>query len=461
MNKKRLWILLLTLLIVCAFSIERDEAYLENKEMLKKTLSFTLGYEEVKTIIQKYYPDLKTDAAILAFIADKKIQKYEIDGETLYFEDMEPNLFYRDLDLIQRSKDWGERYRSVTSTSLYPYYHEGMAGTNFKSAYSPYFNPREYIVEYSIQVEKEKLPREGHIKLWIPLPLQTACQEGFKLIKLEPSEAVVAYPKTTGDIAYVLLDLDMAEEDGLNVSLVYSFTHYQQGFDVDPDTVAPYNRDSELYQTYTQSSGNIVYNEALKVLAHEIVGAETNPYLMAKKLYDYIINNISYSLMAHVYLEAEDIPESLNVLENGYGDCGAQAMFFSALCRSLGIPARTTGGFQLFNRNLGSHFWAEFYLPNYGWLPVDTSVGRVGIYAYWLSEKEREAFTGFFFGNQDPLRIVVQKDVDRDPDILPEDMQILSMVLQSPYIDVDYGNANFEITIEILESIETTVYFVQ
>jgi hypothetical protein len=75
MNKKRLWILLLTLLIVCAFSIERDEAYLENKEMLKKTLSFTLGYEEVKTIIQKYYPDLKTDAAILAFIADKKIQK--------------------------------------------------------------------------------------------------------------------------------------------------------------------------------------------------------------------------------------------------------------------------------------------------------------------------------------------------------------------------------------------------
>ena len=57
--------------------------------------------------------------------------------------------------------------------------------------------------------------------------------------------------------------------------------------------------------------------------------------------------------------------------------------------------------------------------------------------------------------------MVVQKDVDRDPDILPEDMQILSMVLQSPYIDVDYGNANFEITIEILESIETTVYFVQ
>ena len=215
-----------------------------------------------------------------------------------------------------------------------------------------------------------------------------------------------------------------------------------------------------LYKTYTKSSGNIVYNEALKNFAREITGTETNPYLMAKKLYNYIVNNISYSLMAHVYLEAEDIPESLYVFEHGYGDCGAQAMFFSALCRSLGIPARTTGGFQLFNHNLGGHFWAEFYLPNYGWLPVDTSVGRVGIYAYWLSEKEREAFKDFFFGNQDPLRMVVQKDVDMNPDIVPEDVQILSMVLQSPYVDVDYGNENFEITVEILGNIETKVHYI-
>jgi hypothetical protein len=461
MKKKGLLVLFLMLLIGLSFSVERECDYPENKEMLKKGFSFNLNFEQVKAIIQKHYPNVKTDAEVLQFIEDKKIQKYETEGEMLYFDDMETNLFYRDLELIQRSEDWGQRYRSVTNTSLYPYYHEGMNGTDFKSVNSPYFNQREYLVDYSIQVDKEKLPAEGHIRLWVPLPLQTACQRGFKLIKAEPSAAVIGYPKTSGDVAYIHFDLDMKNEEDLNVSISYTFTHYQQGFEVDLEEVGTYDLDSDLYKQYTKSTKNIFYNEAMKNLAQKIVGNETNPYLMAKKLYYYIVNNISYSLMAHVYLEAEGIPESLNVFENGYGDCGSQAMFFSALCRSLGIPARTTGGFQLFSHNLGSHFWAEFYLPNYGWVPVDTSVGRVGKYAYWLSEKESEDFTAFFFGNQDPLRMVVQKDVNVTPDIIPKDVQILSLVLQNPYIDVDYGNENFEITTEILEHIDTKTYYIQ
>jgi hypothetical protein len=57
--------------------------------------------------------------------------------------------------------------------------------------------------------------------------------------------------------------------------------------------------------------------------------------------------------------------------------------------------------------------------------------------------------------------MVVQKDVNVTPDIIPKDVQILSLVLQNPYIDVDYGNENFEITTEILEHIDTKTYYIQ
>jgi len=50
------------------------------------------------------------------------------------------------------------------------------------------------------------------------------------------------------------------------------------------------------------------------------------------------------------------MPESEYVHTYKRGDCGAQSMYLSALCRSVGIPARTTGGFQIFSGTPAGHF---------------------------------------------------------------------------------------------------------
>ena len=42
-------------------------------------------------------------------------------------------------------------------------------------------------------------------------------------------------------------------------------------------------------------------------------------------------------------------------------------MYFAALCRSIGIPARAVGGYQMIQGFAGTHFWAEYYLEGYGW----------------------------------------------------------------------------------------------
>jgi hypothetical protein len=54
------------------------------------------------------------------------------------------------------------------------------------------------------------------------------------------------------------------------------------------------------------------------------------------------------------------------------GDCGAIAHFFTGLCRLGGIPTRFIAGCWAGAMN-GVHCWAEFYLPDVGWVPIDHS----------------------------------------------------------------------------------------
>ena len=103
----------------------------------------------------------------------------------------------------------------------------------------------------------------------------------------------------------------------------------------------------------------------------------------------------------------------------------------------MGIPARATGGWQLFTGHFGDHFWAEFYLPGYGWIPVDPTAAEMADYLPSLSGEEVEAFHDTFFGNMDNLRCVVQHDVD-EPFMPPaSEPTFYKMAFQAPVFNCD------------------------
>jgi len=454
---KRYWVLTAILLIssfIYATGLHFSEASLFQKNELKTGFDFSIPYEEAKKIIQTYYPHLSTDQEVVDFVETRKIQRLETEDGLRFFSDFEQNLFYRDPELQARHPEWTEKTRPLVSAFLEEYNSVTQLTDTFKPRITPYFKPRTIYVDYSISVPKDELPDAGFLKLWVPLPLLSSYQNNISFMDIQPQEAVQGYPIVDGDIAYLYLRFDMETvSDPLDIRVAYTYTRYQQHFDIDENRLATYDTDSPLYQTYTKSAGNITFDGRFRELALRIVGNETNPYRQARLIYDYVVDHIYYSFMAHVYYEAEGIPESVVVLENGYGDCGSQSIFFTALCRSIGIPARTTGGFQLFSDHLGTHFWAEFYLPEYGWIPVDTSAGQIANYTSGITEEERSAFKAYFFGNLDPLRLTVQNDVDISPAVPPEDVQYLEMVLQLPYIDCQYGNETFDVTYSLLSRV--------
>jgi hypothetical protein len=64
-------------------------------------------------------------------------------------------------------------------------------------------------------------------------------------------------------------------------------------------------------------------------------------------------------------------PSAVQALKSGTGDCGYFSALFTAACRQAGIPARPITGFSLGSNQW--HVWAEFFVPSYGWIPVDPS----------------------------------------------------------------------------------------
>jgi transglutaminase-like putative cysteine protease len=120
-------------------------------------------------------------------------------------------------------------------------------------------------------------------------------------------------------------------------------------------------------------------------------------------------------------------------------------MYFAALCRSLGIPARAIGGYQPLPGVEGTHFWAEFYVPEYGWVPVDVIIAEASEWSFNATDKERQEFMTYYFGNLDPYRYVIQSDVDIPlvPD--PGDAVLFTTVHQKPAAVCDTCTEDIEL----------------
>jgi transglutaminase-like putative cysteine protease len=80
------------------------------------------------------------------------------------------------------------------------------------------------------------------------------------------------------------------------------------------------------------------------------------------------------------------------------GEAGDFAALFVALCRARGIPARPVVGAYTQSGLNSQTIWAEFYLEQVGWIPVDAEAG--------LNNVEKR---NYYFGNVDNGRIILNK----------------------------------------------------
>ncbi|BAU13847.1 transglutaminase domain-containing protein [Leptolyngbya sp. NIES-3755] len=114
---------------------------------------------------------------------------------------------------------------------------------------------------------------------------------------------------------------------------------------------------------------------AIQQAAKEAIGTETNLLRKMLKIRNYVYDRLSYGIKPHI-----DSPDV--VLERGIGSCGEYVGVLLALSRLNGIACRTVGRYKCpafaDRKNIPlepdyNHVWIEFYIPGYGWLPMESN----------------------------------------------------------------------------------------
>ncbi len=188
------------------------------------------------------------------------------------------------------------------------------------------------------------------------------------------------------------------------VSMLIDATLYEFDFmETDPEIYAYEADDIDLIQ-YTKSEYYIDSDdiEIIKI-ANEITESITDPYYIAKALYEYVIEKLEYDFKR---LDEKDYRflKASEILKLNEGICSDYSILYAALLRAKGIPAKVVLGIPVFAivaENEGylevGHAWVEAKLPYYGWVPLDiTNESAFMSYNYFLNLKTFEGIDGFY-----------------------------------------------------------------
>lgn len=263
-----------------------------------------------------------------------------------------------------------------------------------------------YFVD-NINIKEGEIPE---ILLWAALPMNHRGQS-VKIERIYPEPVEVIHDSVNGNeiVFWRVAELESKEQ----IFFYYDFQVLPERVEtrIEPDEIVPYDKESAEYRRYTISESWIEISPELKEKAIELVGEETNPYFQAKRIFDWVIENMSYE---YPDIENRGAEKSF---KNQKGDCGEFSFVFIAFCRAIGIPAREVTCIWF---TQAGHAWAEILIPPYGWIPVDPSVAQAltpsGSKAFAAEERVREFMESrgipnkdpyYLFGNLYPNRVIV------------------------------------------------------
>lgn len=254
-------------------------------------------------------------------------------------------------------------------------------------------------------------------ELWIPYPVSNA-EQLISNLKWEGtfSEAAVYTDRT-----FVTPMLYVAWEKGIETrKLKFSFQatrseqvkrdFQQTSAEVDP-------RDFELYLAPT-SLGPVT--GAVKELADKITEGKTGVLEKARAIYDWTVDN--------TFRDPETrgcgLGDVTSLLKRPGGKCADISSIYIALARAAGVPTREILGLRSGKSGeqdvtKWQHCWAEFYLPGYGWVPVDPADVRKAmlVQKLELSDPKVAELRDYFWGRVDQYRISLGegRDVQLNP----------------------------------------------
>ena len=325
-----------------------------------------------------------------------------IDGEEFYHYASISNLFFRYPEIYARKLPVPEpeKYENMLYDNCVKIKKES-ADKN-----SRYVDPVVYNVTQSLTVKKDIVDAGKNIRTWIPFPRIYPYQNEIEIISSNPQYKQLSsqdYP-----IRSVFLESKSNGSEPTEFKINYKYKRYATYTKVDPADVKDNITDKEALEYIKEKAPHVIFTQKIRDISEQIVGDEKNPYLIAKKIYKWMSNNLLYSYMVE-YCTLRHIPEY--IIDRRYGDCGVHALLFITLCRYNGIPARWQSGWYLAPGSKTIHDWAEYYIEPYGWIQCDPDFGmEVMQHFKVLAPEKREELNDFYLHGLDNWRMAANCD---------------------------------------------------
>src|SRR5690606_20019073 len=145
--------------------------------------------------------------------------------------------------------------------------------------------PRRVRVTQSLTVKADAVPAGETVRAWIPYPRAIpGQQQDIRWLGSVPAGAQVAPEATLQRTAY--LERKAVAGTPTEFSVSYEVTVHARHFAIDPDAVRPTPDDPALAPYLAERAPHIVFTPALREFSRRVVGAETNPYRGARRLFD-------------------------------------------------------------------------------------------------------------------------------------------------------------------------------
>jgi transglutaminase-like putative cysteine protease len=287
---------------------------------------------------------------------------------------------------------------------------------------------RAFQFTYDVMV-KDVPAGTDRLRVWIP----EASSDANQTVSLKQKQSPVTLrfnrePEYGDRILYA--EIDHPKQSEYRFTLTYEVTRreYSKG---DYQSLLHHARPQDAQSfppavvRYLQPDRLVPIEGKMKTLAEQNTEGKSGSLEKAYALYDFAFRTLRYDKSGTGWGHGD----SLWVCDSKRGNCTDFHSLFISMARAERIPARFEIGFPLpagahDGPVPGYHCWAEFYLKDLGWVPVDISEA-------WKDPSKHD----YYFGNLDSNR--VQFTVGRDITLVPKQEGPPLNYFVYPYAEAD------------------------
>jgi len=277
---------------------------------------------------------------------------------------------------------------------------------------------RTFRFTYSVAVEE--IPRGAHeLSIWVPLPTTDRRQVVRNLEVTAPMEYSITRENEYGNsVLYLSAQAPLPP----NLDLKFEALIERQAFNVLSEekrgagSRGPAPHDLEPHKL-------VPIDDVIAELARATTAGATTQLDKARAIYDYVTDTMSYDKSGDGWGRGD----ALYACDARTGNCTDFHSLIIGMARASGIPARFVMGFPLPENGVegeipGYHCWAEMYIDDIGWLPVDSSEAS-------KRPEKRDAF----FGGLDANRVQFTEGRDLQ---LPQASDVVNYFVY-PHVELD------------------------